>query len=85
MNAVFASTYLCPPQFPSTVSYSFPSVDLLPHWLNLFLGTFVVVVAIVNRIFFFTYSFLVFIVGVQKCHQFLKIDFVSCYFAEIAL
>ena len=58
MNAVFASTYLCPPQFPSTVSYSFPSVDLLPHWLNLFLGTFVVVVvAIVNSIFFlFTLS-----------------------------
>ena len=49
---VYASIYLCLPQFLSLVSYSFLSTNLLPPWLNLFLGTLFYFFAIVNGIVF---------------------------------
>ena len=52
---VCASTYLYPLQFLSSVSYNFPSTDLLLHpWLGLFLGILFFFEAIVSGIVFLT-------------------------------
>ena len=61
--------------------YSFLSTDLLPPWLNLFLGTLFFLL-LVNGIFSLV-SLSDISLLVYKCHQFLNIEFVSCYFADV--
>ena len=40
MSMEYLSIYLCCLHFISSLSYSFQSTDLLPPWLNLFLGIY---------------------------------------------
>ena len=65
MNAVYLSISVCHLQFLSSVSYSFLSIGLSPHWLDLFL-------AICYFLFFFQYTWHVkfpWAGGSNLCHK----------------
>ena len=82
MNTVYASIYLRLPQFLSSVLCSFLSTVLLPPWLGLFLGTLFFLLLYQMVFFPPDFWFWYLIVGVQKCIQFLNIDFESCCYAN---
>ena len=52
MNTVWASIYLYLLHFLSSVSYNFPCTGFLHPWLGLFLGIFILFLAVVNEIIF---------------------------------